>query len=145
MAEYKKENCKYIIAMGCLVQRYRDELEKSLPEVDLFIKYDEYDTIWSQIDNLINKDIIHEKEEDIPFNKLQDRVITTGDNFAYVKIADGCNNCCTFCAIPYIRGRFESRPMEDIIEEVKKLAKSGYKEIILIAQDTTKYRNRHIW
>ena len=67
MAEYKKENCKYIIAMGCLVQRYRDELEKSLPEVDLFIKYDEYDTIWSQIDNLINKDIIHEKEEDIPF------------------------------------------------------------------------------
>lgn len=139
MAEYKKENCKYIIAMGCLVQRYREELEKSLPEVDLFIKYDEYDTIWSQIDNLINKDIIHEKEEDIPFNKLQDRVITTGDNFAYVKIADGCNNCCTFCAIPYIRGRFESRPMEDIIEEVKKLAKSGYKEIILIAQDTTKY------
>ena len=139
MAEYKKENCKYIIAMGCLVQRYRDELEKSLPEVDLFIKYDEYDTIWSQIDNLINKDIIHEKEEDIPFNKLQDRVITTGDNFAYVKIADGCNNCCTFCAIPYIRGRFESRPMEDIIDEVKKLAKSGYKEIILIAQDTTKY------
>ena len=88
---------------GCLVQRYRDELEKSLPEVDLFIKYDEYDTIWSQIDNLINKDIIHEKEEDIPFNKLQDRVITTGDNFAYVKIADGCNNCCTFCADVYKR------------------------------------------
>ena len=130
MAEYKKENCKYIIAMGCLVQRYREELEKSLPEVDLFIKYDEYDTIWSQIDNLINKDIIHEKEEDIPFNKLQDRVITTGDNFAYVKIADGCNNCCTFCAIPYIRGRFESRPMEDIIEEVKKLDKNDDKQLM---------------
>ena len=139
MAEYKRENCKYIIAMGCLVQRYRDELEKSLPEVDLFIKYSEYDTIWSQIDNLINKDIIHEKEEDIPFNKLKDRVITTGENFAYIKIADGCNNCCTFCAIPYIRGRFESRPMEDIIEEAKDLAEKGYKEIILIAQDTTKY------
>lgn len=139
MADYKKENCKYIIAMGCLVQRYRDELEKSLPEVDLFIKYDEYNTIWSQIDNLINKDIAHEKEPDVPFNQLRDRVITTGENFAYIKIADGCNNCCTFCAIPYIRGRFESRPMEDIIEEAKDLAKKGYKEIILIAQDTTKY------
>lgn len=139
MADYKKENCKYIIAMGCLVQRYRDELEKSLPEVDLFIKYDEYNTIWGQIDNLINKDIEHEREPDIPFNKLKDRVITTGENYAYIKIADGCNNCCTFCAIPYIRGRFESRPMEDIIEETKDLSKKGYKEIILIAQDTTKY------
>lgn len=139
MADYKKENCKYIIAMGCLVQRYRDELEKSLPEVDLFIKYDEYNTIWGQIDNLINKDIEHEREPDISFNKLKDRVITTGENYAYIKIADGCNNCCTFCAIPYIRGRFESRPMEDIIEEAKDLSKKGYKEIILIAQDTTKY------
>jgi ribosomal protein S12 methylthiotransferase len=138
MADYKKENCKYIIAMGCLVQRYRDELEKSLPEVDLFIKYDEYNTIWSQIDSLINKDRVNNKEE-VQFNSLRERVITTGDNYAYLKIADGCDNRCTFCAIPSIRGKFESRPMEDIIEEAKDLAKKGYKEIILIAQDTTKY------
>lgn len=138
MADYKKENCKYIIAMGCLVQRYRYELEKSLPEVDLFIKYDEYNTIWSQIDSLINKDRVNNKEE-VQFNSLRERVITTGDNYAYLKIADGCDNRCTFCAIPSIRGKFESRPMEDIIEEAKDLAKKGYKEIILIAQDTTKY------
>ena len=85
------------------------------------------------------------KKKIFPFNKLQDRVITTGDNFAYVKIADGCNNCCTFCAIPYIRGRFESRPMEDIIDEVKKLAKSGYKRNNINSSRYNKIRNRHIW
>ena len=139
MAEYKRENCKYIIAMGCLVQRYRDELEKSLPEVDLFIKYSEYDTIWSQIDNLINKDIIHEKEEDIPFNKLKDRVITTGENFAYIKIADGCNYHCGYCIIPQLRGAYHSRTIENIVEEAKELVKKGVTEIDLIAQDTTSY------
>ena len=134
MAEYKKKRCKYLIAMGCLVQRYKEELQELLPEVDLFIKYKEYDTIWEQIEELIGKN----KENDTKL-KFEDRTITTGKNFAYLRIAEGCSNRCTYCAIPYIRGNFVSRKIEDILEEAKKLAKNGYKELIVIAQDTSKY------
>lgn len=133
MAKYKEENCKYLIVTGCLVERYKDDLIKAIPEVDLFIKFSEYDSIWEQIDNLINSQT---KEGKLEF---LDRVISTGKNYAYIRIAEGCNNFCTFCAIPYIRGRYVSRKIEDIIEEAKKLAKEGYKELIVIAQDTTKY------
>ena len=134
MVEYKKKRCKYIIVMGCLVQRYKDELAKAIPEVDLWIKYDSYSTIWEQIESVINPEI--EKQKNLDF---LNRVITTGENFAYLRIAEGCNNFCTFCAIPYIRGRFTSRKMEDIVEEATSLAKEGYRELIIIAQDTTKY------
>ena len=141
MAEYKKDKCKFLIAMGCLVERYRDELAKEIPEVDLWIKYSEYDSLWDKVKKMLeNEDI---EETDNPSNReflnLMDRVLTTGDNFAYLKIADGCSNRCTYCAIPYIRGPQMSRKMEDIIEEAKKLAEEGYHEIILTAQDTTKY------
>ena len=134
MAEYKKQNCKYLIAMGCLVERYKQELEKSIPEVDLYIKYSEYNTLWEQIEELLSN-----KKENVDFDKFTDRVITTGKNYAYIKIADGCSNCCTFCAIPKIRGIQKSRTIESIIEEANKLADQGYEEIILTAQDTTKY------
>ena len=137
MAEYKKKKCKYLIAMGCLVERYKEELEKAIPEVDLWIKYSEYNSLWERIVNLIegNKNI----DKYNNFDAVEERVILTGNNFAYLKIADGCSNRCTYCAIPYIRGPQISRKMEDIIKEANKLAKDGYKEIILIAQDTTKY------
>ncbi len=134
MAEYKKQRCRYLIVMGCLVERYKQELEKEIPEVDLFIKYSEYKTLWSKVQELIKK-----REENVNFEEWQDRVITTGETTAYLKIADGCSNRCTYCAIPYIRGPLKSRKFEEIIEEAKKLAKRGYKEIILTAQDTTKY------
>ena len=137
MAEYKKKNCKYIIVIGCLVERYKEELKKALPEVDLFIKYSEYNSLWEQIENLIGDNKNKDKYKE--FDKIEDRVISTGENFAYLKIADGCSNRCTYCAIPYIRGPQVSRKMEDIIKEAKKLVEEGYKEIILIAQDTTKY------
>ena len=130
MAEYKKQKCKYLIAMGCLVERYKKELEKELPEVDLFIKYSEYGDLWKKIQELIKK-----REEKIDFEQWQDRVITTGKTTAYLKIADGCSNRCTYCAIPYIRGPFKSREFEEIIEEAKDLEKRGYKELILTAQD----------
>ena len=137
MAEYKNKNCKYLIAMGCLVERYKDELQKAIPEVDLWIKYSEYKTIWEQIQSVIKQE---EKElAKYDFNEYTDRVITTGKNYAYLKIADGCSNHCTYCAIPYIRGNQISRKIEDVLEEAEKLADEGYKEIILIAQDTTKY------
>ena len=139
MAEYKKKKCKYLIVMGCLVQRYKDDLEKALPEVDLFIKYKEYETIWEQIESVIKKPALGDtskKHEELDFNE---RVISTGKNFAYLRIAEGCSNHCTYCAIPYIRGAFVSRKIEDLLKEAENLAKQGYKELIVIAQDTSKY------
>lgn len=138
MAEYKKQRCKYLIAMGCLVERYKDELEKALPEVDLFIKFSEYDNLWNKLHELLPEEQGEEKE----YNRLEnymERVITTGTKTAYLRIAEGCSNYCTYCAIPKIRGQFVSRKFEDIIEEAKDLANKGYEEIIVIAQDTTKY------
>ena len=120
--------------MGCLVQRYKTELEKEIPEVDLWIKFQEYDTFWEQVKTVIEP--IQEKKQKLEFTN---RVISTGDNFVYVRIAEGCSNHCTYCAIPSIRGPFVSRTMEDILAETKQYAKDGYQEIILIAQDTTKY------
>ncbi len=134
MAEYKKKRCKYLIVMGCLVERYKEELSKAIPEVDLWIKYSSYSTIWEQIETILKS----EKENKNNLDFL-DRVITTGNNFAYLRIAEGCSNFCTYCAIPKIRGPFVSRKMEDVIKEAKKLANEGYEELIIIAQDTTKY------
>ena len=152
MAEYKKKRCKYLVVMGCLVQRYYEELVKLLPEVDLFIKLDEYDIFWNKIEDLVKRDIV-EKSKTKKITKISElkplpmfykeeflnRTITTGKNYAYLKIGEGCSNRCTYCAIPYIRGPFVSRKKEDIIEEAKSLAKKGIKELIIIAQDTTKY------
>ena len=152
MAEYKKQRCKYLIVMGCLVQRYYTDLLKELPEVDLFIKIQEYNNFWKKIDDLVKKYKVEISEhtnniqisevKKMPMPKTKEffeRVITTGKNYAYIKIGEGCSNNCTYCAIPYIRGPFVSRPMEDIIEEAKRLANKGIKELIVIAQDTTKY------
>lgn len=152
MAEYKKKRCKYLIVIGCLVQRYYDDLVKLLPEVDLFVKIDEYDHLWDKVEDLIKRDIVEKsktktvkKITEIPQmpmfrqEELLDRTVTTGTNFAYLKIGEGCSNNCTYCAIPYIRGPFVSRREEDILEEAKILSKKGIKELILIAQDTTKY------
>ena len=152
MAEYKNKRCKYLIAMGCLVQRYYDELIKSLPEVDLFIKIDEYNKLWDKIEDLLKRDIVEKSKtksskkiseiKPLPmptFNEFYERVVTTGKNYAYLKIGEGCSNKCTYCAIPYIRGPFVSRKMEEILQEAEMLAKKGIKELIVIAQDTTKY------
>ena len=137
MAEYKeKGTCKYLVVMGCLVQRYKKELQKALPEVDLFIEINDYTNYWNKILELLD-----EKEKPDTINNLcyMDRVISTGNKTAYLKIAEGCSNRCTYCAIPYIRGPYVSRPMEEVLEEAKKLATAGIKELIVIAQDTTRY------
>ena len=135
MATYKETgNCKYLIAMGCLVKRYKEELKREIPEVDLWISLDEYDKLWYLIEQLINKS----KPCNDELN-YENRTLTTGSTMAYLKIAEGCSNYCTYCAIPSIRGKYVSRPMEDVLQEAKKLAKQGIKEIIVIAQDTTKY------
>ena len=152
MAEYKEKRCKYLIVMGCLVQRYYGELVKLLPEVDLWIKLDEYDVLWNKIEDLVKRNIVEKsktkkitKISEVPqmpmFSQEEylDRTVTTGKNYAYLKIGEGCSNRCTYCAIPYIRGPFVSRKKEDVIEEAKDLAKKGIRELIIIAQDTTKY------
>lgn len=137
MAEHKENGtCKYLVVMGCLVQRYKKELQKALPEVDLFIEINDYGSYWDKILELLD-----EKEKLDTINNLcyMDRVISTGNKTAYLKIAEGCSNRCTYCAIPYIRGPYVSRPMEEVLEEAKKLATAGIKELIVIAQDTTRY------
>ena len=152
MAEYKKQRCQYLIVMGCLVQRYYEELIKALPEVDLFIKIEDYDVLWDKIEDLVRRGIVEKKKNrtskkitEIPQmpmltqQEFLNRTITTGNNYAYIKIGEGCSNKCTYCAIPYIRGPFVSRKMEDILEEANMLVKKGIKELIVIAQDTTKY------
>ena len=157
MAEYKKQKCKYLIVMGCLVQRYYEELKKALPEVDLFIKIDQYGDLWKIISGLENnaKEAIESDTKVAAQNKsykskipkipmltqeeFMNRVVTTNKNYAYLKIAEGCSNMCTYCAIPYIRGLYVSKKMEDILEEAQMLVDNGAKEIILIAQDTSKY------
>ena len=152
MAEYKKSRCKYLIVIGCLVQRYYNDLIKNLPEVDLFIKVDEYDNLWNKIEDLIKLDKVEKSNkkaitkvselQQFPMfnqNDYLQKVVTTGNNYAYLKIGEGCSNNCTYCAIPYIRGKFISRKFEDIISEAQDLANKGIKELIVIAQDTTKY------
>lgn len=154
MAEFKKKRCKYLIVMGCLVERYYKDLINCLPEVDLFIKISDYKHLWDRIEELINcqKSPVQMTTSVPKISGTGDnnavmfaekeylaREVSTGKNYAYLKIGEGCSNFCTYCAIPYIRGLFVSRPMEDILKEAKTLAKKGIKELIIIAQDTTKY------
>lgn len=122
-----------LVVTGCLIERYLDELKKELPEVDLFIPIREYHrfnellkTLDNDIDN--NKGILDAR-----------RVITTGNFSAYLRIGDGCDNRCSYCAIPLIRGPYKSRPLDEIISEANYLKELGYKEIVVLEQDTTKY------
>ena len=145
MAEYKnpkKGNCKVLIATGCLIERYKEELEKLIPEVDIYLKFSEYAEasgksakVFEEVLSKIESKKVENKEN----LSFLDRVITTGKQYAYVRIAEGCDNRCTYCAIPNIRGRFVSRKIEAVLEETNKLVKQGITEIILIAQDTSKY------
>ncbi len=132
MAEYKKQKCKYLIVMGCLVERYEEELKRELPEVDLFLSIHNYRELWARIQKLQRKE-----EEDVLSYK--NRVLTTGPVTAYLKIAEGCSNFCTYCAIPYIQGKYISRDYEEILEEARMLKMQGIEELVVIAQDTSKY------
>ena len=123
---------KKVVVTGCLAERYEEELRKEIPEA-YFIPihdYDKFNKLFREVDKELNDD-----------GGLDDhyRVISTGKYSAYLKIGEGCDNCCTYCAIPLIRGRFVSRPYVEIIEEANKLADSGIKEVIVLEQDTTKY------
>ena len=124
---------KKVVVTGCLVQRYKDELIKEIPEVNRFIAIRDYPHL---------NDILQEIDPDLEEQGGVDdkyRIVSTGNFSAYLKIGEGCDNCCTYCAIPLIRGHFVSRPQKEIVLEAKKLVEQGYKELIVLEQDTTKY------
>jgi ribosomal protein S12 methylthiotransferase len=130
---------KSIIVTGCLAERYREEILTEMPEVDAVVGIGSNDKICDVIQaTLAGKKVQkYGPKEDLKI--CGDRVLTTLPYYAYLKIAEGCDNCCSYCAIPSIRGRFRSRPVEEIVEEAKWLASEGVKELILVAQDTTRY------
>lgn len=141
MAEYKtKHKCKLLIATGCLTQRYGKDLTELMPEIDIMLGVNDYAKINQAIMSFINEDkkAIEVNYSDTNINEGE-RILTTHKSTAYIRIAEGCNNFCTYCAIPKIRGKFRSRKIENILTEAKTLADSGVKELILIAQDTTNY------
>ncbi|MBR3933838.1 MAG: 30S ribosomal protein S12 methylthiotransferase RimO [Clostridia bacterium] len=141
MAQLKENNCELLVVTGCLAQRYKDEIQNELPEVDIILGTNDYPSVAKAIDDFYKEGIKTSKvsHEDTPVSYELPRVTTTPFYSAYLKIADGCDNFCTYCIIPKLRGKFRSRPMESIIDEAKSLAKSGVKEVILVAQDTACY------
>lgn len=140
MARYKEENCKVLLATGCLTQRYGSELMDLIPELDVILGVNDYDKLHESIEKALTKGerICLTNYSDSKINTGK-RVVTTGGTTAYIRISEGCNNVCAYCAIPKIRGKYRSRAMEDIIKEAKELALNGYKELIIVAQDTTNY------
>ena len=141
MAQYKTNyKCKLLIATGCLTQRYGEELKNLMPEIDIMLGVNDYKKIHKLIREFISeqKTSLQVNYSDSNINEGK-RILTTASQTAYLRIAEGCNNFCTYCIIPKIRGKFRSRNMENILKEAEGLSKQGVKEIILVAQDTTLY------
>ncbi len=140
MAQYKEDKCKLLVVCGCLAQRFCHDIKNELPEVDVIVGTTAFDEIVDAIQKGLSgkKEIyIYDIDKDVKENLP--RVRTTPPYTAYLKIAEGCDNKCTYCAIPYIRGKYRSRREEDILAEAQALADDGVREIIVVAQDTTRY------
>jgi len=131
MSEFKSNNLEKLIVTGCLNELNYPDLNESLPEVDAFVNIKDNENIVNIIAKLYNIEL--------SFNYNEGRVLTTPNHYAYLKISEGCNNFCTYCLIPYIRGRYRSAPIEDLVKEAEVLVNNGVKELILVAQDVTKY------
>ncbi len=141
MASYKEGgSLKGLIVTGCLAQRYRDEIETELPEVDAVLGVHSYDSIVCAIQQVAEGKRYRKFDEpkELP-PKGTKRLVTTGGHYAFLKIAEGCEKHCTYCAIPQIRGKYQSAPLEKLVCEAKELAAGGVKELILVAQETTCY------
>ncbi|MCI9031120.1 MAG: 30S ribosomal protein S12 methylthiotransferase RimO [Clostridia bacterium] len=137
MARKKRRKCEKLIVTGCLSQKYSEELIKELPEVDAFLGVNDYDKIADVLNETCEKRPVFIDGRERVFD--QERVVTTPAHYAYLSIADGCDNFCTFCTIPSIRGKYRSRTLESISAEAKRLVDEGVREIILVAQDVTRY------
>lgn len=133
MADYKENGkCKHLIVTGCLAKRYKEDILRDIPEVDLVIGVNEYKDLDKILSEYFKKEINGTLE-------FKDRLVSSKFPMAYIRISDGCDNRCSYCAIPLIRGAFKSRKMEDILDEVKLLASQGISEFVIISQDTSKY------
>lgn len=130
---------KKIIVTGCLAQRYPQQMDEEFPEVDGVLGLGYNGDIVKTINAVLADRRVIKKSPLGEYSIEGERLLSTMPHYAYLRIADGCSNCCSYCAIPYIRGKFRSRPMENILEEAKSLADKGVKELIVIAQDTTRY------
>ena len=142
MAEYKQTgDCHYLIVTGCLGQRYAQELYADMPEVDAIVGTDCFTDIGYVLDRVMaGERVLHLEKVHLEQNLANSpRMLTTPNYMAYLKIAEGCDNCCSYCAIPKIRGPYVSRPYDEVLAEARSLAASGIKEIIVVAQDTTLY------
>ena len=141
MAEYKQNgSCQYLVMTGCLGQRYADELFESMPEVDAIVGTDCFTDIGWVIDQVMaGKRLKHLEKLTSKNVAMPPRMLTTPGYMAYLKIAEGCDNCCSYCIIPQLRGPYTSRPYDEVMAEARALAASGIKELIVVAQDTTRY------
>lgn len=143
VSEYKTTgNCKALIVTGCMAERYKDKIFSELPEVDAIVGTTSYEKIVDIIDDIItakNLKSFNDINSNIAEDNAYNRILTTAGYYAYLKIAEGCNNHCTYCIIPKVRGRYRSRTIESLIKEAQILAKKGVKELIIVAQDTTQY------
>lgn len=141
LSELKKEGkLKYLIVTGCLAQRYSDELLEEIPEIDAIVGTGNFMNISDIIEKVEeNKKVNETGNIEFAFDETLPRYVSTPDYMAYIKIGEGCSNHCTYCIIPKLRGKYRSRKFEDIIKEAEKLAADGVKELVVIAQDTTKY------
>ncbi len=139
-ARFKKEGeLKALIVTGCLAERYRDEITADIPEVDAVVGIGKNRDIVSVVKNAVKGEFhnCYGAKDELLLGG--DRLLTTPPYTAYLKVAEGCDNCCTYCAIPLIRGRFRSRTIEDCVKEAENLAENGVTELIVVAQDTTRY------
>ncbi len=141
MAQYKEQNLKALIVAGCLSERYKDEILKEIPEIDAVLGTTSYDSIVEAVEEaLAGRTYEHYESIDyLPNHPEVKRIVTTGSHMAYLKIAEGCDKKCTYCIIPKIRGCFRSVPMEELLQEAKRLADDGVKELVLVAQEVTLY------
>ena len=140
MAMLKDRKCEMLIVTGCMAERYREEILEEIPEVDAVLGTGRYHEIVSVIKEAYSGKRVSRYGDLRDISYLDgERIIATGKSYAYLKIAEGCDNCCTYCIIPSLRGPYRSRKMESIIDEAGRLAAAGFKELIVTAQDTTRY------
>lgn len=141
MGGYKEGRCKLLVAAGCLAQRYHNEIKEDIPEVDLIVGTMGYEDLSEKINEALGGKGVLESLKDIDYlpTPLTDRDSMSGGYYAYLKIAEGCDKCCTYCVIPKVRGHYRSVPMDNLIAQAKHLVVNGAKELILVAQETTLY------